>query len=48
VVRAGAKTGIATPVNDALTKILTDLTTGNQPITDYAQKPDAFLREFKQ
>lgn len=43
VVRHGEDVGIQTPVNQALTELLTGLTEGRIPLSEYAHQPDKVL-----
>jgi len=47
VVRAGEKTGVATPVNKVLTDTLMGLTSGQLPMDRFAHKPDSLLELLK-
>jgi 2-dehydropantoate 2-reductase len=44
VVRAGAATGIPTPINSFLTETLTALTVGKLPLDEFARNPEKLLR----
>jgi 2-dehydropantoate 2-reductase len=46
IVRAGEKTGIATPVNRLLTETLLDLTAGKIPLDEFAHKPEKLLAKL--
>jgi 2-dehydropantoate 2-reductase len=46
VARFGAQVGIATPVNDFLTRTLTALSAGDLPLDWYKHNPEKFLSEI--
>ena len=43
IVRAGDKYGVPTPVNRLLTETLLDMTVGEIPLDEFAQKPEKLL-----
>ncbi|GIK09924.1 MAG: 2-dehydropantoate 2-reductase [Anaerolineaceae bacterium] len=47
VVRAGAKTGVPTPVNQLFTETLLALTNGEIPLDEFAGKPEKLLAKAK-
>jgi 2-dehydropantoate 2-reductase len=46
VVRAGVKTGVATPVNSLLTETLLDMTAGKIPLEEFFRKPEKLLAQL--
>lgn len=47
VARFGAEAGVATPVNQLLTEMLTALTAGDLPLNTFAHQPDKLLARLK-